>query len=466
MSSDKFRLTLLLAVVLFLHSTACALEGAGHGLYRQGELVCEMNPGYSIDLVNTQFGTVIKGHQTQTDCYLLGVPPGQNVESLAVAISAMPEVRYCGLNFFLSIPEGLQRSQPFLDVADAGDCELQPAAMTLDLDVVHDICLGSGVRIALLDGGVDFTHPEFAPFDLVPAWDYVDGDGEPSDEPGGSGYGHGTFVAGILRLVAPEATVHVYRVLDTAGFGAGYEVASALLAAVDAGCRVVNLSLGMIGIDGSVDLALRYARDREVLVVAAAGNDSTDQAQLFPFPASRPNCLAVAALDSTNRKADFSNYGPRIDYCAPGTQIYAPFPDSMHAWWSGTSFSTPFVSALAGLIWSVDSTLTRDEVDGFLAVTARNVDTLNPGLEGLLGHGLISPVELNRLTSSRNAGDLNLDGVINTFDIILLVNYVFKGGTPPVPTSSGDVGCDDIITAADIIYLARYVFLSGPPPCT
>jgi hypothetical protein len=117
------------------------------------------------------------------------------------------------------------------------------------------------------------------------------------------------------------------------------------------------------------------------------------------------------------------------------------------------------------MIWSLDSTLSRDEVDAFLALTARNVDTLNPGLEGLLGHGLISPAELSRLTSDRNTGDVNLDGIINTFDIILLVNYVFKGGTPPVPISSGDVGCDGVITAADIVFLARYVFLSGPPPC-
>jgi hypothetical protein len=442
-----------------------ALAHEGRGGYRPDELVCRMNEGYSIDIVNQMFSTSVKGEQAQTGCYLLRTPPGQNVESLAVAISALPEVAYCGFNYVFSIPEGLQRSQPFLDATNEGDCDTQPAAVALDLETAHTVSVGAGARIALIDGGVDFGHPDFAGFSLVPVWDYVDGDSAPDDVPGGSGYGHGTFVAGTIRLVAPGASLYVYRVLDTAGCGAGYDVASAILEAVDAGCRTINLSLGMIGVDGAVDLALRYARDRQAIVVAAAGNDSTADAQFFPFPASRSNCLAVAALDSADRLADFSNYGVRIDYCAPGTAIYGPFPDSVHAWWSGTSFAAPFVSGLAALVQSVDSTLLRDDVDGFLALTAWNVDSLNPGYEGLLGHGRISPSELHRLSAAQGSGDLNLDGQINTFDVILLVNYVFKAGAAPVPLSSGDVGCDGTITASDIILLARYVFLSGQPPC-
>lgn len=74
-----------------------------------------------------------------------------------------------------------------------------------------------------------------------------------------------------------------------------------------------------------------------------ASNDSTEADLVFPFPAHKVSCIAVAALDSLNIKADFSNYGDKVDICAPGTRIYSTFLDTSYAWWDGTSFAAPFV---------------------------------------------------------------------------------------------------------------------------
>jgi len=456
---------LALAAAFLLACPSVPAAQLGRGPYNPNEVVCEMLPGYDIGVVNATYGTTTKGHQNQTDCYLLGVPAGRDAESLAVEIAARPDVLFCGLNYYLDAPEGLQRSQPFLDATLTGDYETQAAATTLNLPAVQPTSTGQGVRIALLDGGVNFSHPLFDSTDLISVYDYVDLDSLANDEPGGSASGHGTFVAGVLHLVAPEASLCVYRVLDPTGRGTGYDVASALLHATDAGCKVANLSLGMTGIDPALDQALAYAFTHGVFIAAAAGNDSTSDPEWFPVPASSPTCVAVAALDSVLRKADFSNYGPRIAFSAPGTRVYGPLLDSTYAWWDGTSFAAPFVSGTAAVVWAMDSALSLDDVDSLMARSAIAVDSLNPGLEGLLGHGLVNPAGCAQLYRWSRGGDVNLDAAVSASDAICLVNCVFRGGELPLFTGSGDVDCDQALTAADIIYLVRYIFLSGEAPC-
>jgi subtilisin family serine protease len=463
----KYFIILFSSLMSLLFVPIYAQSGHTTGGYNPQELVCKMQPGYSIDLINAEYGTITKGHQSQTECYLLAVPQHQNAESLAVVINLRPDVVFCELNYYLNVPEGFQKSSPFPDLLLTGDYLNQTAAQTLNLSAIQSTTIGSDVKIALIDGGVCFDHPEFIaiPGALRSMWDYVDNDSIAYDELGGSVSGHGTFVAGVLKLMAPGAQISVYRALDTAGQGTGYNIASAILRSVDEGCKVVNLSLGMTGYDDAIDEALRYARDHNVMVIAAAGNDSTSELSMFPFPASRPYCLAVAALDSLNRKADFSNYGLRVDYCAPGTMIYAPYLNSYYAWWNGTSFSAPFVTGLVALMYSMDSTLTCEKIDTLLSASAVSVDSLNPGLEGLLGHGLINPLLVVQSLGTHKIGDTNTDGLINVGDAIYLVNYIFKGGLPPQAYITGDPNCDGRINVGDVVYLIKFIFNAGSEPC-
>ncbi len=458
-------ITALLTASILLLLTAGATAGQGPGHYTPDEVVCKMEPGYSIDSVNSLFGTSVKGHTSQTDCWLLNIPNGQNAENLAAAISKSPMVAYCGANYYLTAPEGLQRSSAFVDQQMAGDFEEQPASATLQLPTVHTLATGSGVRVGLIDGGVNFDHPEFAEYSgqIVSRWDYIDGDSLAIDEPGGSCSGHGTLVAGVIRLIAPDADIYVYRVLDTAGRGDGYSVAEAVLQAAEDSCSVINLSLGMVGKHPALDDALKLLRHAPITMVAAAGNDSTDQGVIFPFPANRTYCQTVAALDSTNQKADFSNYGQKVNVCAPGTWIYGPFLDTSYAWWDGTSFAAPFVSGMAALLYSVRPGLTRAQADSVICQSATNVDSLNPGFEGLLGTGLIDPVAAINMVQSGVNGDANSDGIIDISDLVHLVDYMFLGSGTLGAWADGD--CDDEIDITDLILLVEFIFAGLQSGC-
>jgi thermitase len=402
-------------IILILLSPPLLGQKRPYG-YKPDELVCKMEPGFSIEIINAEYGTQTKSHQPQLNCYLLLITEGHDAESLAAVIDARPEVVYCCPNYILSAPEPFQRSEPFLDVQYVGSLELQAAATSLDLNAVHAISEGDDIGIAVIDCGANFLHPLFTsmPGTIISRWDYIDNDSVAFDEPGGSASGHGTFVAGIINLVAPASDLYIYRVLDTAGLGDGYNIAAAVLQAVSDSCRVINLSLGMIGIHDDLDDAIRYARDNNVIVMAAAGNDSTDSNLIFPFPASREYCLAVAAVDSVNLKADFSNYGDKVDICAPGTKIYAPYLDSSYAWWDGTSFSTAFVSGMAGLLYAVKPTLTWGGIDSLILYSADNIDSLNPEYAGLLGFGTINIMRaLTTIAPPFIRGDINADSTIN-----------------------------------------------------
>jgi len=439
----------------------------GSGDFKPGEIICEMEEGYSIEMINAEYGTVIRGLQAQTGCYLLSVPPGNDAESLAVVIDARPEVAYCGANYYLDAPEPFQRSQPFLDLDEVGEYEDQPASAILSLASAHSISVGDGINVAVIDGGIDLSHPEFLSRNgsVRYGWDFVDDDSIAYDEPGGAGSGHGTFVAGVIKLVAPSSDIYAYRVLDTLGRGDGYSIASAVLAAIADSCRVINLSLGQIGHHDGLDDALKYAEHNDITIVAAAGNDSTNIDLVFPFPASRAYSLAVAALDSNLELADFSNYGRKITVCAPGTEIYSTFLDSLYAWWDGTSFAAPMVSGTAVLLYSNDSLLTRDDVEYLINSSAIAVDSLNPGYEDHLGSGLVNPLGALQMLDGTVRGDPDRSGEIDIDDVAFLIAYIFSGGEPPVPLYTGDADCSENVDIDDVVYLIQYIFLTGAPPC-
>ena len=148
-SSNNSGLGYLIILIFILQFFTIAVAENGHPGYKPEELICEMHPGYSIDIVNNLFETTVKGYQPQTDCYLLMTRPGQDAESLAVIISELPEVLYCAANYYLYAPEPFQRSQPFLEDQGTVTFEIQAAAETLDLSTALTIADGSGVKIAV-----------------------------------------------------------------------------------------------------------------------------------------------------------------------------------------------------------------------------------------------------------------------------------------------------------------------------
>jgi subtilisin family serine protease len=270
------------------------------------------------------------------------------------------------------------------------------------------------VIVAVLDTGVDAGHPALAGR-LVPGYDFVNDDPDPSEDGTPEQdivYGHGTHVAGIVALTAPEAKIMPLRVLDRNGEGNIWVLAEALYFAVnpdgnpntDDGATVINLSLGTTQrtafLDDVLDLVTcrgddddddddddvesdRYARtansdhdeclsSKGAVIVAAAGNNGTT-AKEYPAAEEAAGLLAVAATTQTDTRADYSNYGSWVAIGAPGDLILSCVPGNLWGAWSGTSMAAPFVAGVAALVQSEDGTLAPADVTKQIVKTAHKI---------------------------------------------------------------------------------------------
>lgn len=252
-----------------------------------------------------------------------------------------------------------------------------------------DLSKGSeDVVIAVIDTGVDLTHTDLNG-QLVEGYNIVDNDQQPLDD-----VGHGTHVAGIIGALVNNgegvAGVSWYnkimpvKALDSSGSGTTYAVAEGIIWATDHGAKVINMSLGNYADSQFLHDAVKYAYDRDVVLVAASGNDNTERPG---YPAAYPEVLAVAATDSNQKRAEYSNYGDYIDVSAPGTNIASTFPGNQYAALSGTSMASPHAAAMAGLIRSLNPDLTNQEVMD--AMIKQAVDLGDKGKDKYYGHGQI-----------------------------------------------------------------------------
>lgn len=426
-------------------------------------LIVELADGYSIETVNSQFGTSTARYLSRIDIYLLNVDLGVDLDSLASEIVGLTEVISCHPNYTVSPLQAVQGSLPISDLSERSEYVDQAAIEQLDLDGVHGLSRGAGVKIALLDGGVNYDHEALADVTFS-GFDLVDNDADAFDEPGGVNSGHGTFVAGIIHLTAPDAEIWAYRVTDTAGESDGYLVAEAIMLAVDEGCRIISLSMVMSSHHMAISRAIKYARGYGVLVVVAAGNGPTNP-PLYPADDSR--ALAVAAVDSNGVLADFSGVGSHIDICAPGVNICSPYLDTSYARWSGTSFATPFVAGQAALILSYNPDLSSSQIFHSIILTGSSVDTQNPGFEGRLGGGLVDLTN-SLLYDPVVCGDVDGDHELGFSDLIHLLDYVtnLQSDPPDFPMTASDMDSHSGLDAGDIVYLREHMFVGGPAPVT
>ena len=216
---------------------------------------------------------------------------------------------------------------------------------------------GAGVKVAVIDTGIDLKHPAFVGH-LAPKseWkDFVDGDAKPQEvgAVGDAGYGHGTGVAGIILQVAPNATILPIRVLEANGQGDLDKVVSAIDWAVQKGATIINLSLGSTQSQASLEQELKYASSKQVIVVAATGNTGDEN---VTYPArfgldlkSGWNVVGVASVNADGKKSSFSTYGTGVAVTAPGENLYTAAPGNHLASMSGTSMATPVIAGLLAL---------------------------------------------------------------------------------------------------------------------
>ncbi len=276
--------------------------------------------------------------------------------------------------------------------------QYQSLASLLQLDGIHTLSRGQGVKVAVIDTGVDFQHPDLVGHISSDGYDFVDNDNLPNDEPGGPSYGHGTFIAGLIALISPDTQILPLRVIKPNGYGNAFEVASAIRYAVDHGAKVINLSLGADQQTQVIKDQLDYARNKNCIVIAAAGNTNSTVENVFP--ASSGNVVAVSAIDSNYLKADFSNYGGNVYFSSFGVNLTSTFPNGGYAQWSGTSFAAPIVTAELALVLAAKV----PGIDPMSALkdSAMKIDTLQPNYAGKLGCGVINPLSALKYATKNN----------------------------------------------------------------
>jgi subtilisin len=258
---------------------------------------------------------------------------------------------------------------------------------------------GDGAVCAVLDTGVDLTHPDLAGR-LILSADFTRSPSGDADR-----QGHGSHCAGIVLAalndggiigVAPAAKLLSGKVLGDGGSGGSGGIASGIRWSADKGADVISLSLGSPVADRQIADAISYAAAKGCWVVAAAGNEGPREGTVG-FPGGFPNVVCVAAVDEGLRVAGFSSRGPAVDVAAPGVGILSLAPGGRYARMSGTSMATPYV---AGCLTLVRGELKKRGIappvlaDLLAAIkaTARDLDTA--GTDTRTGAGLIQPAAL------------------------------------------------------------------------
>jgi subtilisin family serine protease len=257
-----------------------------------------------------------------------------------------------------------------------------------------DVTVGSSqVTIAVIDTGVDYTHPDLAA-KCVAGYNFVAHNTNPMDD-----HGHGTHVAGIAAAASNNGTgvagvdwqarIMPVKVLNAQGSGYDSDVASGIRYAADNGAGVINMSLGSPEYSYTLEEAVNYAYNKGVTIIAAAGNDGG----AVGYPAACDHVIAVGATDSGDRLASFSNRGPGLDLTAPGVNILSTVPGGYQKM-SGTSMASPIVAGCASLVLSRFPGDRPSDVESTLEAGA--TDLGSPGYDTNFGYGKVNPANAVR----------------------------------------------------------------------
>ncbi|MGA4730989.1 type VII secretion-associated serine protease mycosin [Micromonospora taraxaci] len=277
------------------------------------------------------------------------------------------------------------------------------------------LATGAGVTVAVVDSGVDRAHPQLAERVLT-GTDLLDLGGDGSRDCAGHGTGVASIIAAAPRPgvafhgLAPDARILPVRVSEqqvVQGRESGRtvtadEFARAIRWAVDHDADVINLSVVLYADDPEVRSAVRYAVDRDVVLVAAAGNlhDSGDPQ---PFPAGYDGVIGVGAIGADGVRATFSQTGPYVDLVAPGSEVLTAAPGAGHHQVEGTSYAAPFVAATAALLRGYRPELSAAQVAERIIATADPAPGVGQG--GGYGAGVLNPYRaVTETGGSRAAG--------------------------------------------------------------
>lgn len=280
----------------------------------------------------------------------------------------------------------------------------------IDADLVWDIdgnltCdeganTGAGVKVAIIDTGIDYTHPDLKA-NYVDGYNFVKNNDNPMDD-----NGHGTHCAGIVVAVdnevgvigvAPDASLYALKVMDRRGSGTWDDVIAALEWCVGNEMQVASMSFGG-GYQQTVEDACYAAYESGIVLVAAAGNHQFFWQSSVVYPAKYDSVIAVSATDSEDNVPSWSNYGPEVELAAPGVDIFSTWKNGGYETVSGTSMACPHVSGTVALVLASGRVSNNgglygvaNEVRDLLAETADDKGTF--GKDIYYGYGIVDAEE-------------------------------------------------------------------------
>lgn len=347
--------------------------------------------------IETDFATALSAQKGKSlgrlkglDIHVVGVPAG--TEEVAVGnLMRNPHIKFAEVDALV---------EPGATVSDPG-FPSEWHLPKISAPAAWDYSVGSGVTIAILDTGVDGTHPDLAPR-LVGGWNFYDNNSNTSDV-----YGHGTAVAGAAAAamdngigvagVAGNANIMPVRISDPSGYAYLSTIANGLTWAADHGARVANISYSVAS-SSTVISAANYFRSKGGVVASSAGNTGAAASTL---PTS--SMLVVAATDSNDLRASFSTYGSFVSIAAPGVSIYTTANGGGYRTASGTSFSSPIVAGAAALILSRRPDYSPAQVDAVLKSTATDLGAA--GADTYYGAGRLNAAAALQQAMSSGTGD-------------------------------------------------------------
>lgn len=379
----KLTVSLIAAIGMSASFSASPANNASQQDYAPGRVLIEARDGLSsadLDkIVN------VPGHKRrklgQGKVQIVELPANASETALVQRLSHNPHIKFAELDrrvkSTMAVNDPYMGSEWHLAKIGAG--------------TAWDSTQGAGVTIAILDSGVDTTHPDLVP-SLVAGYNTYDSNNDVSDV-----CGHGTAVAGTAAAVsnngagvagvAGQARIMPVRVayLNTTDNGcyAYYStVASGLTYAADHGARIANVSYGGVSASSAVVSSANYMKSKGGLVFISAGNTGTDQG-LAPTTAM----VVVSATDSSDLRPSWSSFGSFVALSAPGTNIWTTSRGGAYQGWNGTSFSSPLTAGVAALLMSAAPTLSNTQVENLLYSTA--VDLGTAGRDPYFGFGRV-----------------------------------------------------------------------------
>lgn len=414
--------------------------------------------------------------------YVLSFTKNSELSSIKNLLTSNPDIEYIQYNYLNSL---------YIVPNDSLWANQLISYNMINMPKVWNYNTGSSqINIGIIDSGFLFEHPDLKThvftnkqeipdnnidddnngyIDDIHGWDFADApnmsdvgigdytqrDNDPTDE-----NFHGTHVAGIIAAdtnnnLGVAGTVWNCQLLPIrAGFrtteGQGFleddDAAAALIYAADMGCQVVNLSWGDANYSPIIEEACNYATSKGTILVASAGNTT---GPVISYPAKLSNVIAVGAVNEAEQIAGFSSYGPDLDIVAPGQNIMSCYNlNNPYMTQSGTSMSSPFVTAAVALLLSQEPNLNLNQVISRLHTSAKDLG--ETGFDNLYGAGLLDVDKLLKYSNSFNISltyPKDRDFVENDFDLIGTVNspdffrysVMFSGKDNPEPNDWKDV---------------------------